>query len=84
MHIGQSAGPVAPLKSADVRSKQLVVAGYSYFALTRPERDRAYLELLDHLVAGRVELRYRAFELDDVADAWEHQRSGKSVVRLRG
>jgi NADPH:quinone reductase-like Zn-dependent oxidoreductase len=84
VHIGQSAGPVAPLRSADVRSKQLVVAGYSYFALTRQERDRAYLELLDHLVAGRIELPYRAFELDDVGAAWDNQRNGKSVVRLRG
>jgi NADPH2:quinone reductase len=80
VHIGQSAGPVAPLRSADVRGKQLQIHGYSNFALTRHERDSAYLELLDHLVAGRIDLRYQTFALDDVGAAWENQRHGKSVV----
>ena len=80
VHIGQSAGPVAPLKSADVRGKELVIFGHSNFALTSEDRDRAYLELLDQLVAGRIELPHQTFELDDIAAAWEHQRSGKSVV----
>lgn len=83
VHLGQSAGPQAPLRSADVRGKELVVLGHSNFALSREERDRAYLELLDHLAAGRITLDYETFELDDVAAAWEHQRGGKSVVVLR-
>ncbi len=82
VHLGQSAGPVAPLRSADVRGKELTISGHSNFALTKDERDRAYLELLDHLVAGRIELPHRTFALDDVAAAWEHQRGGKSVVLL--
>jgi hypothetical protein len=48
--------------------------------LRKEERDRAYLELLDHLTAGRIVLEYETFGLDDVAAAWEHQRGGKSVV----
>lgn len=83
VHLGQSAAPQAPLRSADVRGKELVVLGHSNFALSREERDRAYLELLDHLAAGRITLDYETFELDDVAAAWEHQRGGKSVVVLR-
>jgi NADPH2:quinone reductase len=80
IHLGQSAGPTAPLRSADVRGKELSILGHSNFALTRDEHDRAYLELLDHLVAGRIGLDYEAFGVDDVAAAWEHQRGGKSVV----
>src|SRR5206468_13000683 len=53
VHVGQSAGPEAPLRSADVRGKELTIQGHSNFALTRDERDRAYLELLDHLVQRR-------------------------------
>jgi NADPH:quinone reductase len=80
VHVGQSAGAAAPLRSADVRGKELTILGHSNFALTRDEHDRAYLELLDHLASGRLSLDYQTFRLDDVAAAWEHQRGGKSVV----
>ncbi len=82
VHIGQSADPVAPLKSADVRGKELVIMGHSIFALSGDERRRAYLDLLDHLVAGRIELPFQTFELDDIAAAWKNQRGGKSVVLM--
>jgi NADPH2:quinone reductase len=82
VHLGQSAGPAAPLRSADVRGKELLIQGHSNFALSKEEHDRAYLELLDHLVAGRIVLDYQTFALDDVAAAWENQRGGKSVVVL--
>jgi len=80
VHVGQSAGAQSPLRSADVRGKELVVMGHSNFALSKEERDRAHLELLDHLTAGRIHLDYETFALNDVADAWAHQRKGKSVV----
>ncbi len=80
VHLGQSAGPQAPLRSTDVRGKELVVMGHSNFALSKEERDRAYLELLDHLAAGRIRLDYQTFELNAVAAAWQNQRGGKSVV----
>lgn len=80
VHIGQAAGPQSPLKSADVRGKELVILGHSNFALTKDERDRAHLELLDHLVAGRITIDYETFPLEDVAAAWANQRGGKSVV----
>jgi NADPH:quinone reductase len=80
VHVGQSAGRTSPLASADVRGKELTILGHSNFALSKDERDRAYLELLDHLAAGRITLDYETFDLDDVAAAWEHQRGGKSVV----
>lgn len=83
VHIGQSAGPQSPLKSADVRGKELIVMGHSNFALTKEERDRAYLELLEHLTNGKIRLDYETFELQDVADAWANQRRGKSVVLLK-
>ena len=82
VHLGQSAGPEAPLRSADVRGKELTIMGHSNFAMTKQERDRAYLELLDHLVAGRIELELQTFPLEDVAAAWANQRGGKSVVLL--
>ena len=80
VQIGQSAGAQSPLKSADVRGKELVLTGHSNFALSKEERDRAHLELLGHLTAGRIHLDYETFGLNDVADAWANQRTGKSVV----
>jgi NADPH:quinone reductase-like Zn-dependent oxidoreductase len=82
VHIGQSAGARSPLESADVRGKELIVMGHSNFALSKEERDRAHLELLDHLNAGRIQLDYETFGLNHVAEAWTHQRNGKSVVLL--
>jgi NADPH:quinone reductase-like Zn-dependent oxidoreductase len=80
VHLGQSAGPTAQLRSADVRGKELVVMGHSNFALSPDEQARAYGEVLDQLVAGRIRLDFETFGIDDVAAAWEHQRGGKSVV----
>jgi NADPH:quinone reductase-like Zn-dependent oxidoreductase len=82
VHIGQSAGPESPLRSADVRGKELLIMGHSNFALSKADRDRAYLELLEHLRAGRIDLELETFPLEDVAAAWEHQRGGKSVVTI--
>jgi NADPH:quinone reductase-like Zn-dependent oxidoreductase len=85
VHIGQSAGPESPLRSADVRGKELQVLGHSNFVLTPEERNRAYLELLDHVAGGRIELAVERYPLERVADAWERQRPpgrGKVVVTL--
>jgi NADPH:quinone reductase len=80
VQLGQSAGPLSPLRSADVRGRELTIMGHSNFALTKEERDRAHLELLEHLGAGSISLEYDLYGLDDVAAAWENQRDGKSVV----
>lgn len=82
VHVGQSAGPEAPLRSADVRGKELTIQGHSNFALSKEERDRAYLELLDHLAHGRIVLDVETFEVDHVEEAWARQQeaSGTKIV----
>jgi NADPH2:quinone reductase len=85
VHVGQSAGPEAPLLSADVRGKELVIMGHSNFALSREELGRAQLELLEHASAGRIDVPIERYPLDRVAEAWERQRSGpgaKVVIEL--
>jgi NADPH2:quinone reductase len=85
VHVGQSAGPQAPLRSADVRSKELVIQGHSNFALSHEDLQRAQLELLEHAAAGRIVIPIDRYPLDRVAEAWERQRSGpggKVVVEL--
>lgn len=82
VHLGQAAGPEAPLRSADVRGKELHVLGHSNFALSKEERDRAYLELLDHVSAGRIAVDVETYSLDDVQQAWARQGAptGHKVV----
>jgi NADPH:quinone reductase-like Zn-dependent oxidoreductase len=83
IHVGQSAGAESPLRSADVRGKELVVRGHSNFAMTAEERGRAYLELFGLVAAGRIAVELETFSLDRVADAWRHQAGGgKAVVTL--
>lgn len=85
VHIGQSAGPESPLRSADVRGKELTIMGHSNFVMTAGERNRAQLELLDHLIAGRIALEIERYPFDRVVEAWERQRSGtggKVVITL--
>jgi NADPH2:quinone reductase len=85
VHLGQAAGAEAPLRSADIRGKELQVLGHSNFALTVEERNRAYLEVLDHLRSGRISLPLERYPLERAAEAWERQRAGpggKVVVEL--
>jgi len=85
VHVGQSAGPEAPLRSADVRGKELTILGHSNFVMSAEERNRASLELLEHLRAGRIEIEIERYPLDRAAEAWERQRSGpggKVVIEL--
>ena len=84
VHVGQSAGPEATLRSADVRGKQLAILGYSNFALG-PETKRAgYLRLLEHVQAGRIAIDHETFELERVADAWAAQAASRKAVVLLG
>jgi NADPH2:quinone reductase len=83
VQMGQAAGPSATLTSATVRSKELRIRGYSDFALSYDERRRSYLELVDHVRAGRITIDLERFPLDRVADAWAAQAAGtKAVVEL--
>jgi NADPH:quinone reductase-like Zn-dependent oxidoreductase len=80
VHIGQAAGAEAPLRSADVRGKELQILGHSNFVLTPEERARAYHELLAHAAAGRITIAVETFPLDRVADAWRRQGEGAKAV----
>lgn len=83
IHLGQSAGPESPLRSAAVRGKELLVRGHSNFAMTAAERAKAYLELYEHVAAGRITVDVETFPLDRVADAWRHQKErGKAAVTV--
>jgi NADPH2:quinone reductase len=80
VHLGQSAGAEATLKSGTVRGKQLRILGYSNFALLHDELRERYLELLDHVAGGRIRIEPVTFPLDRVADAWAALEAGRKPV----
>ncbi len=83
VHVGQSAGPEATFASAVVRGKRLSILGHSNFALSPGERRQAYLDLTEHVAAGRIRIDVETFSLDEIAAAWVAQeRGGKAVVRF--
>jgi NADPH2:quinone reductase len=76
VHIGQSAGPAAPLLSADVRGKQLNVFGFSNLATPRAVLNREYLRLVEHGRKGEVQVDVEEHPFERVAEAWQHQAEG--------
>ena len=84
VQLGQSAGPEATFTSAAVRGKQLEILGFSVFALSAEERGRAYVDLTEHVAAGRIEIDAETFALERVGEAWAAQTAGrKAVVAFR-
>ena len=80
VHVGQSAGPEATFTSAAVRGKQLSILGHSNFALSPDERRRAFLELAEHVAAGRITIDVEVFPVEDVPRAWDAQARGAKAV----
>ena len=76
VQLGQSAGRVAPLASADVRGKMLSLLGYTNFNRLVPaeSRDRAFKTMLDHANAGRIVVDVERVPLSEVSLAWERQK----------
>ena len=78
--LGQSAGAVAPLRSADVRSKELLIQGHSNFAMSKDDRiaPTSSCSITSTPAASRSSLE--RVPARPVADAWERQRAGGKVV----
>ena len=80
VHVGQSAGPETTLASAAVRGKRLSILGHSNFGLSDDERGKAYLDVVEHIAAGRIRIDVETFSIDEVGAAWEAQGRGKKAV----
>ena len=83
VQLGQSAGAEATLSSATIRGRGLELLGYLNFLAPRDVRRDAYRTLVEHAVAGRVEVEVERLPLSQVADAWERvQRSAHRKLVL--
>jgi NADPH2:quinone reductase len=76
VNLGQSAGAELALSSATVRSKRLQIIGHTVFETPLDVLARAHLTLIGHAASGELTVEVETTPLDDVADAWERERSG--------
>lgn len=85
VNLGQSAGAEATLTSAAVRGKQLELLGHSNFAVPREALQREYRRLVEHAIAGDIQLEIDRVSLADVAGAWRRQAdgAGRKLVVVR-
>ncbi len=73
VHLGQSAGPTATLVSGFVRSKMLEILGYTNFAVPQDVVAQAYVDLVEHVAAGRVSIETETASLAGIGEAWAAQ-----------
>jgi NADPH2:quinone reductase len=78
VQLGQSAGPAATLPSAAIRGKQLELYGFSDFAVAPDVLAEHHRRLVEHAVAGEIQVDLERVGLDEIGDAWG--RPGKLVV----
>ncbi len=76
VNLGQSAGATAELVSAAVRFKNLSILGHTNFLVPPDELATHYRRLVEHAVAGEIQLDIERVALDSVADAWRRQAEG--------
>ncbi len=80
VQMGQSAGPEATLTSGSIRLKGLSILGHSNFVMPFGELREAYVEVAEHVAAGRITIDVETFGLDDVGTAWSAQAGGRKAV----
>jgi len=73
VHLGQSAGPEATLKSNTVRGRYLSILGFTMFLVPWEDQAVAYRRLVDYAASGKLKVEVETLPLDAVADAWKRQ-----------
>jgi NADPH:quinone reductase len=76
VNLGQSAGATAALSSEAVRFKNLTIHGMSVYAVPSNVLTEQYRRLVDHALAGDIQLDVEHVPLDSVTDAWRRQVDG--------
>ena len=85
VHMGTSAALDAVVPSSAVRARNISIVGHSNLTTSHAEKRRAYAELLEHVVRGRVRVELEVFPLDRVEEAWSAQAASphrKIVVEI--
>jgi NADPH:quinone reductase len=70
VNLGSSAGPLAALGSATLRSGTLSVLGYTNAALSHEQKAEALAEILRHAAAGHLTADRETLPLASAAEGW--------------
>jgi len=79
VNLGQSAGATAELASGAVRGKNLTILGHFAFGVPPKVFAEHYPRLVQHALAGEIQLDVERGPLGDVADAWRRQAAGEAT-----
>jgi NADPH:quinone reductase-like Zn-dependent oxidoreductase len=83
VNLGGSAAEHAPLDSSTIRGRSLQVLGYTNNALSREQKASAMAAIAQHAAAGELQVAHEVVPLEDAAEAWQRQASGRAGgVRL--
>jgi NADPH:quinone reductase-like Zn-dependent oxidoreductase len=82
VQVGNGAGAEATVPADIVRSRTLAILGYATYHVPRGERLNAYRQLADLAATGRISIELERVPLDDVALAWERQRTGSPAKQV--
>jgi NADPH:quinone reductase-like Zn-dependent oxidoreductase len=74
VQLGQSAGPEATLRSADIRGKSLAVVGFTLGHVPREKTENAYQRLIELATSGDLKVERETLPLDWAAEAWKRQQ----------
>ena len=80
VNVGDAAGPVLPLPSALLRSRNLQVLGWTNQSLSWTQQGEILGELLAMVQQGRLLVDATAVPLDDAATAWDGDVHGQLVL----
>jgi NADPH:quinone reductase-like Zn-dependent oxidoreductase len=76
VQVGNAAGPEITLPAAVLRARCATVTGFTSALVNPPDLARAYLELVDHAIQGRLRVDTEVLPLADVSAAWKRQQEG--------
>ena len=82
VQVGQLAGTVISLSAPAIRSVSLNVCGFSVAHPPHEVKRDAYQQLARHVANGEIEIAKEAVPLDDIATAWERQKTAKHRPKL--
>jgi NADPH2:quinone reductase len=74
VQLGQSAGPEATLRSADIRGKSLAIVGFTLGHVPREKTQNAYHRLIELATSGDLKVERETLPLDWVGEAWRRQQ----------
>lgn len=82
VNLGGSAGETSPIDSATLRGRSLRLLGYTNNALTSEQRSTAVATVATHAANGSLSVAHEVCPLDEVAEAWERQATGRTTGRI--